>query len=477
MTTLFKRVAAFLRPRTMGAAAAALILPLSSCNTEKVLNVVDPAVATPGSVETQAAVPTVYAGALGDFYVAYSGNGLADAFMPTVALFTDEFRSSDTFTTRNDADRRTQTSPANGNLSDISYVQLHRARRSSESAARLIAQFFPATDPRIAELTSLSGFTYVAFGEGFCSGVPFASSLTAPQFVEGPPLTTAQMFDTAVVRFNDAIAGLGSATDATSNARRNLARVGLGRALLNNNQFAAAAAAVAAVPTTFIYFNDYSANTPREENSLWNLNGSNRRYTVSDVEGINGLPYRSANDPRVPWLDQLRNGFDNANRLFEQLRYPNRDADVPLADGIEARLIEAEAALRGGDPVTWLTTLNSLRSQVRALMIARYQNYANNNPNAFVTNTTLAPLIDPIVQTDRENLMFSERAFWLYATGHRLGDMRRLIRQFGRGAETVFPTGTWHKGGPYGTDVALVVPFNEEQNSLFVRADCRVNQP
>jgi hypothetical protein len=200
---------------------ALAMLPVTACNTEKVLQVVDPAVATPGSVQTKASVPTVYAGAVGDFQVAYSGNGLNDAFLSNVAIFTDEFRSSDTFTTRNDSDRRTQTSPANGNLSDIPYVALHRARRSTEAAARLVAQFFPATDPRIAELTSLSGYTYVAFGEGFCSGVPFAPTTTAQNFVEGPPLTTAQMFDTAAARFNDAITGLGAATDNASNQARN----------------------------------------------------------------------------------------------------------------------------------------------------------------------------------------------------------------------------------------------------------------
>ena len=32
------------------------------------------------------------------------------------------------------------------------------------------------------------------------------------------------------------------------------------------------------------------------------------------------------------------------------------------------------------------------------------------------------------------DLLFSERAFWMFATGHRLGDMRRLIRQYGRAA-------------------------------------------
>ena len=449
----------------------------AGCSTSELLEVKDPAVATPGSVESQSAVPTVYAGAVGDFFVAYSGNGLNDAFAPTVALFTDEMRSSDTFTTRNDADRRTQSSPSNGNLSDIPYVALHRARWSAETAARLVAKFFPGTDPRIAELTSLSAYTYVAFGEAFCSGVPFAPTETAQEFVEGPPLTTSEMFDAAAVKFNAAISGLGAATDAVASSRRNLARVGLGRALLNNGKFAEAAAAVAAVPDNFVYVDDHSANTPREENSLWNLNGSNRRYTLSDVEGINGLNYRSANDPRIPWLDQGRNGFDNATRLFEQLRWSNRDTDVPLADGIEARLIEAEASLKAGDAGTWLGKLNALRAQVRTLMTARYANYATNNPNSFVTNSTLAPLADPGTQAAREDLMFRERAFWLFGTGHRLGDLRRMIRQYGRGAETVFPTGTWHKGGPIGPDVNLVVAFREEQNSLFVRANCKTNVP
>lgn len=477
MTMNFYYAARRFRAVTLTVTAAAALIPLSACSTDKVLQVDDPAVATPGSLQTAAAVPTVVAGAIGDFQVAYSGNGLSDAFLPLVGTFTDELRSSDTFTDRNDLERRTQGSPSNGNRGDLPYVALHRARRSAESAARLVGQFFPANDPRIAQVTSLSGLTYVAFGEAYCSAVPFAPTATAESFVEGPPLTTAQMFDTAAARFNSAIAGLGTASDATSNARRNLARVGLARALLNNGKFPEAAAAVASVPTTFIYFNEHSANSGREENSLWNLNGSNRRYTVSDQEGINGLPYRTANDPRVPWLDQGRNGFDGNTRLFEQLRYPDRSARVPVADGIEARLIEAEAALQAGDAVTWLLRLNDLRAQVRALMTARFLNYTANNPNAFVTNTTLAPLVDPVTPSARVDLMFSERAFWLYNTGHRLGDMRRLIRQYGRGSETVFPTGAWHKGGVYGTDVNWTVPFNEEQNSLFVRANCVTTQP
>jgi hypothetical protein len=39
-----------------------------------------------------------------------------------------------------------------------------------------------------------------------------------------------------------------------------------------------------------------------------------------------------------------------------------------------------------------------------------------------------------------------------------------LIRQYGRAANTVFPTGGWHKGGNYGTDVNLPNPQAEENN-------------
>jgi hypothetical protein len=468
------------RLRLIGVSAvlAGLALPISACNTDQALRVVDPTVATPGTLETKSAVPTVYVGALGDFYAAYSGNNLNDAFNVTVAAFTDELKSSDTFTTRNDADRRTQQSPSNGNLSDIPYVALQRARRSNEAAARLIAQFFPPTDPRIAETTNLAAYTYVALGEGFCSGTPVPSSLTAEQFAESPGIPTAAMFDTAVVRFQAALGGINAASDPASIKQQNLGKIGLARALLNNAKYAEAAAAVAGVPDNFVYFDDHSANTNREINSVWALQ-DNGRWTVPEVEGINGLNWQSANDPRVPWIDAKVNGFDKANRLFKQVKWPGRDNDMPLATGAEARLIEAEAALSAGDIATWLAKLNGLRAQVRALMTAytNPQTYTANNPNAFVTNTTLDPLVDPGTVAARVDLTFRERAFWLYLTGHRLGDLRRLIRQYGRGAETVFPTGTWHKGGPYGTDVALLDSFQETNNSLFDPAGCKANVP
>ena len=79
----------------------------------------------------------------------------------------------------------------------------------------------------------------------------------------------------------------------------------------------------------------------------------------------------------------------------------------------------------------------------------------------------MAPLADPGSYPARVSLLFRERAFWLFLTGHRLGDMRRLVRQYGRPANTVFPTGTYKDGLPYGNDVNFPIGTNDGQNPYF----------
>jgi hypothetical protein len=112
-----------------------------------------------------------------------------------------------------------------------------------------------------------------------------------------------------------------------------------------------------------------------------------------------------------------------------------------VADGIEARLIEAEAQLQADDFGGMTTTLNDLRDL-----------------------QGLDPLAEPGTLDQAVDLLFSERAFWTFATGHRLGDMRRLIRQYGRSADQVFPVGDYIKGGAYGDDVNLPIPVEEQNN-------------
>jgi hypothetical protein len=140
----------------------------------------------------------------------------------------------------------------------------------------------------------------------------------------------------------------------------------------------------------------------------------------------------------------------------------NRSATVVLADGVEARLIEAENQQRtGGD---YLVTLNTLRAALPTL-ITNAALPAAFSPPAIAA---LPPMSRPAAASAEVDQVFRERAYWMFLTGHRLGDLRRLVRQYGRNAEAVFPTGAFHKGGAYGVDVNYPVPFIETNNSKFV---------
>ena len=83
----------------------------------------------------------------------------------------------------------------------------------------------------------------------------------------------------------------------------------------------------------------------------------------------------------------------------------------------------------------------------------------------------LDPLPSPSAGAEAEDQLFSERAFWLYATGHRLGDMRRLVRQYRRDRSSL-SGGRLPPGRSFGDVVAFPVPVNENNNPDFDRAAC-----
>jgi hypothetical protein len=273
--------------------------------------------------------------------------------------------------------------------------------------------------------------------------------------VYGQPLTTAQIFTEAVVRFDSAIAVLTGRTDSASVARLNAARVGKGRALLNLATspagFNAAAAAVVTVPLDFAFRSTHSTASGRQQNGVMVFNWTSERWSVADVEGTNGLNFRGAADPRIT-VTSGGLGFDASSAQWNLNKYSTNVTPLPVAQGVEAKLIIAEALLQGGNTTAWLDTLNFLRA----------------NAGTIQTGVTLTALTDPGTATGRQDLMFRERAFWLYATGHRLGDLRRLMRQYGRAEDAVFPTGRHFKNTTdYGNDVNVPVPFTERNNPNF----------
>ncbi|HZD04629.1 MAG TPA: hypothetical protein VE173_06920, partial [Longimicrobiales bacterium] len=343
--------------RAAGAALLGLALLFAGCDTDKLLEVKDPDTVNPGTLDDPTLMDVVFTGALGEFTNAWD-NG--DAMVAVTAVMTDETFSSGTFPTRTATDRRNQYTAADGNTSDGIYVNFHQARYAAKDAARKIADWEGTSHAYYKELKALEAYTYVGLGEAFCSPIPF-SEVEGGDFVYSEPLSLDQIFTTAAGIFDEA-------------GGTNLAKVGKGRALLNMGEYAAATSAVAGVPTDFVYWVHHSENAVN--NALYSLQG-NGRYSVSDAEGGNGLPFRSAMDPRVPWYqdpDQMW-GFDAAYPLYKSKRHYAYAAPVPLATGVEARLIEAEAALQANDISAWLSKLNALRANVGDLMKGMYPGY------------------------------------------------------------------------------------------------------
>ena len=220
--------------------------------------------------------------------------------------------------------------------------------------------------------------------------------------------------------------------------------------MLFRSQYAAAASAVAAVPTSFVYATEQGTVDDRTKNGIYSLTYVSSRFTTADREGLNGQPFVSARDPRVPTDSLGTSSFDGTTALYAPALFSSYDAPIPVATGIEARLIKAESEQRSGRYTSALMTLNDVR-------------------DAF-SYPPLAAAATPSAQVDQ---IFRERAFWLFGTAHWLGDLRRLVTQYGRSAGSVFPTGNYFKGDVYGNQVNLLVPQEEEQdNPNFSRAAC-----
>jgi hypothetical protein len=441
----------------------ALAALAGACSTDKVLTVKDPDVVRPEALDDSVNLPVYLASAYAEVLAGYDG-GVFGGMVNYSGLLADEFIQTESFPTRVEVDTRNML-VGNSSLRDI-FRELSRGRAAAERAARKYVELGQPNVIGRAEALNLSGFAYIIFGENYCSGVPFSTLKDDQTIAYGDPQTTQQIFTIAIAKFDTAITVATGVGGAKATSLINAAKVGRGRALLDLARYADAAAAVAGVAADFKFELQHSDNSARENNGVWSLSINGGRWGVADKEGKNGLPFRSASDVRVssrPRSINNGNGFDGGP-MFEALKYPARTTPVVLADGVEAELIRAEAQLQAKDAAGFLTTLNNLRGNA-AVLAAR--GYAG----------SLAPLTDPGTDVARQDLLFKERAYWLFLTAHRVGDLRRLIRQYGRGAETVFPTGPYSSNGRstiYGTDTSFPIPV-EELNNPNVPSDAPPN--
>jgi hypothetical protein len=441
-------------------AAAVCAAPLfaSACTfKDQLLQPQQPGIILPEDVGGVTGAEALYTGALGRLKSwSVGGNVNQESLWPMLSLMTDEYKSSDTFSQRNETDQRSvQTNDA---LVQSVYTQAQQARGYTQDAINAMLTSEPTATGKIGELYFALGFAELQLAEDFCNGLPFGLTLSGvPSYTS--PLSSADAMKVAALHLDSAIA-LASGSDAVSTNAKNAALIAKGRALVFLGQWPQAATTVASVPTTYQYVETFAQTS--QDNGFWIMTTNSQRYSVGDSVDATGtianaLPVASANDPRVP----STNGANVKLKPFDAQTLPyyvqtmfGRDDAIALVDGLDARLIEAEAKLQTADYAGMMTILNALRKAPPVQGIFQ--------PAALAAIATT-----PATKDAATTLFFREKAFWTFSRGQRFGDLRRLVRQYGRAANQAWPSGTFHKGGVYGPDVNWPVTDNEKTNPNF----------
>jgi len=444
----------------MGLSATALGLLLGACDNPQdvLLETQHPEVISPNDINSSAGALALYTGALGRLRTSLNGgNNNQETIWNFTGLMTDEIKSGDTFLERNNADQRS-TQPNDGVMAST-YSSVQTSRGRSRDAINALKQYAASETVKIAEMYFEMGFMEMTLGQDFCNGIPLGETVAGvPQYTQ--PLTNDEVFASAIARFDSGLVALGSdASTAATNIRYALL-IAKGRALVDRGQFAAAATAVATVPTSYIYEITYSQTT--QSNEWWQMSLTTKRYTVGDsfdIAGVikNAIPFATLKDPRVKvgGTGAGTRAFDTATPFVSFDNF-NREDAAPLVSGLDARLIEAEAKLQtsGTDIAGAFTILNALRAAPPRL-------------SGSLVPAAMPALTAPASLSAAQDVFFREKALWQFGRGERLSDLRRLVRQYGRAADTVYPSGPFHKNGVYGPNLSFPVPDAEKSNPNF----------
>ncbi len=336
------------------------------------------------------------------------------------------------------------------------YLSLQRARVAASQTrqlANLLAD--PTLNFTIAGGYALEGYSILMLAENFCSGIPLTKVSIDGVLDYGHSISTADMFKASISLFDSALA-----IEHDSSRYTILAKVGKARALLGLGKYDEAFKAVNSIAQsdkfelTFTTQVTPGSSSSMPTNAFWagrRLAGYNDYYDsqILNQEGINGLAWfsdPSKIDPRLPVTTVRVSGNTQFRDTVRQTKFTGASS-FPLARWIEGKLIESEYYLSEGD-ARWLESLNEARRTVG------------------LSDTT-----DPGDVDARVNLLFRERAYWLYLEGHRLADMRRLVRQYGRHPYAVFPVGRYERQPAiagmdlYGDAYVFVPDFDEVRHN------------
>lgn len=462
-TTMTNRMLSTRRALTL-ASAAATLAGLVACHgavTESLLTATDPDLINPDAIQNADGATALRNGALARLR-SIAGGSESPWLFP--GLLADEWTTSSTFIQNDEADER-RVSLDNGTVLG-QFRTIAQTRTYANQAIAAMKTYLPTQTANIAELYFARGFAEAQLAQDFCNGIPLSDGSGAT-LVYGNPLTNDQVFTVAVFSYDTAITMTSALTDAFGVSINRAAKIAKARALMGRNDYAGASALVAGIPTSYSY--DVTFATSSGDNILWNQPASSRRYNLGDTLVTTSagkftvkpsIPFSSAKDPRLPAANSPANTKSQDGSVISwTTTLWSQTQSVPVVNGIDARLIEAENFLKLGDVTNWLARLNALRTDGTLKL-------------GTVSVPVMTQLADPGTTADRVDLQFYEKAFWTFSRGQRLSDLRRLIRQYGRDQSTLFPSGSHYRGVAYGTDVNFPIPLNEQNSNPNAAKGC-----
>lgn len=373
----------------------------------------------------------------------------------SVGLFTDELSSLSSIQggISLDVDARIEGFDTYGRkyISLRSYDDLQRARILASHARQVFKRIEDfSLRHYIAASYALEAYSVLLLAENVCSGIPFSTVFFEGGIQYSSGLSTEESLQLAVTLFDSALGVTHDSIRIT-----NLARIGRGRSYLGMGRLDSAALSVTSILDGYSFDITYTDNTQGGEavgsHSFWTTDRINegigwKGVQVVNNEGGKGLPWYVDPydiDPRLPVTVLSIDGSLQFPSIVRQEKFMGGTINFPLAKWVEARLIEVEYYLSNDDP-RWLTVLNSLREHIH-----------------------LPPLSDPGSALLRVDILFRERAYWMFLEGVRLSDLRRKVRQYGRSQRDVYPSGVYTKSSgdiPFYGDAWVFAPSRDEFN-------------
>ena len=353
-------------------------------------------------------------------------------------MLADEFHLSGTFPTRNEVDRR-EMDVRNGTLLGRVPLSAPGPRGYQETPRSAWPNIFP-NDPRIAEMWNLNGYVNLFFAQDYCSGVPFSETPNEGEIV----------FGETADHVGDPCSGCGQ-----------LRRGGNGRWRRCEPEAPRSDRSRPHPPPPGRLRRCGERGPPRcRPNGAYYVREQGRRHLGTAQRRLRTLP---APAPVVA----LRHGGRERHRVSlgrptcacrgRTAASSGFDEETPLYHQAQVRLRGVRCRSRkrrGGAAHHGRSRTERRRGLARKAERASGRRWA-------------AGVADPGDPDGRVRMLFGERARWLFGTGQRLGDLRRLVRQYGYDQSAVFPTGTYAKGGTYGMDVNFPIPFEEHENQAL----------